>query len=99
MRNTFFRGFAVTVKFVGGCGVGEAEIGPAAERRRLAAHAAGVLSEGNRAEVQAGEEGAVFLLLTARPQREPVFQYVPFVINARNEIEQALADYRNGQLV
>jgi quercetin 2,3-dioxygenase len=39
------------------------------------------------------------LLLAARPLREPVVQYGPFVMNTREEIEQAMADYKNGQLV
>jgi redox-sensitive bicupin YhaK (pirin superfamily) len=78
---------------------GSAEVGPIAERRPLAHHAAGVLSEGDRVEVHAGEEGAAFLILAAKPLREPVVQYGPFVMNTRDQIEQALADYREGQLV
>ena len=38
-------------------------------------------------------------LLAARPLREPIVQYGPFVMNTREEIEQAMADYKNGQLV
>jgi len=37
-------------------------------------------------------------VLAARPLREPVVQYGPFVMNTREEIEQALADYRDGRL-
>ncbi|MDA8416687.1 MAG: quercetin 2,3-dioxygenase, partial [Betaproteobacteria bacterium] len=37
-----------------------------------------------------------FLLLAAKPIREPVVQYGPFVMNTREEIEQTLADYRDG---
>jgi len=48
--------------------------------------------------VEAGTEGAHFLLLAAKPLREPVVQYGPFVMNTREEIEQALADYRDGRL-
>ena len=40
-----------------------------------------------------------FLLLAARPLREPIVQYGPFVMNTREEIEQAMADYKNGKLV
>ena len=40
-----------------------------------------------------------FLLLAARPLREPVVQYGPFVMNTRDEIEQAIHDYQNGELV
>jgi hypothetical protein len=56
------------------------------------------LSDGDGVRVQAGAEGARFLFLAARPLREPVVQYGPFVMNTRVEIEQALADYRNGRL-
>jgi redox-sensitive bicupin YhaK (pirin superfamily) len=48
--------------------------------------------------VQAGATGVRFLLLAAKPLREPVVQYGPFVMNTREEIEQALADYRDGRL-
>jgi len=44
-----------------------------------------------------GLKACNFLLLAARPLREPVVQYGPFVMNTREEIEQALADYRDGR--
>ncbi len=79
---------------------GSLAIGPAAERRNLEAQAAGVLSTGERhVEITAAEGPARFLLLAARPLHEPVVQYGPFVMNSREEIEQALADYRDGRLV
>ncbi len=65
----------------------------------LKAQNAGVLSGGDEVSVQAGAEGASFLLLAARPLGEPVAQYGPFVMNTREEIEQALDDYRSGKLV
>jgi hypothetical protein len=37
--------------------------------------------------------------VAGRPLGEPVVQYGPFVMNTREEIEQAFADYRDGQLV
>jgi redox-sensitive bicupin YhaK (pirin superfamily) len=77
---------------------GSVEVGPAGETKPLARRAAGVLSAGNRVRVRAGDGGARFLLLAARPLREPVVQYGPFVMNTREEIEQALADYRDGRL-
>ena len=40
-----------------------------------------------------------FVLLAARPLGEPVVQYGPFVMNTRDEIEQAIADYQSGRLV
>ncbi|WP_024297677.1 pirin family protein [Methylomicrobium lacus] len=78
---------------------GQAEIGSMAERHPLETHAAGVLSDGDRIEVHAGKEEAAFLVLAARPLNEPIVQYGPFVMNTRDQIEQAIADYRNGQLV
>lgn len=78
---------------------GQADIGSMADRRPLATHSVGVLSDGDRIEIRAGKEGAAFLLLAARPLREPIVQYGPFVMNTREEIEQAIADYKNGQLV
>jgi redox-sensitive bicupin YhaK (pirin superfamily) len=45
-------------------------------------------------EVSADRGAAAFLLLAARPSREPVVQYGPFVMNSREEIEQAILDYQ-----
>ena len=66
--------------------------------RRLETHDAGILSAGDRLEVTAGADGAAFLLLAALPLGEPVVQYGPFVMNTREEIEQAINDYQNGAL-
>ena len=38
------------------------------------------------------------VVLAGRPLHEPIVQYGPFVMNTREEIEQALNDYRRGQL-
>jgi quercetin 2,3-dioxygenase len=75
---------------------GEALVG--AERKQLAHRAAGVLSEGDEVRIEAGSEGARVLLLAGKPLREPVVQYGPFVMNTREEIEQAIADYQAGVL-
>jgi len=77
---------------------GSAKIGTADTAKPLPHRAAGVLSDGDSVRVEAGAEGVRFLLLAARPLREPVVQYGPFVMNTREEIEQALADYRDGRL-
>ena len=77
---------------------GSAEVGTPGAAGPLPHRAAGVLSDGDSVRVQAGAEGARFLLVAAKPVREPVVQYGPFVMNTREEIEQALADYRNGRL-
>jgi quercetin 2,3-dioxygenase len=77
---------------------GEANLGPADRAKPLPHRAAGVLTDGDTVRVQAGKQGTRFLLLAAKPLREPVVQYGPFVMNTREEIEQALADYRDGRL-
>jgi quercetin 2,3-dioxygenase len=77
---------------------GNATVGATSDARALPNRAAGVLSDGDEVRVRAGAEGVSFLLLAARPLREPVVQYGPFVMNTREEIEQAIADYRDGRL-
>jgi redox-sensitive bicupin YhaK (pirin superfamily) len=77
---------------------GSAAVGPQGQERALPHRAAGVLSDGEGLRVVAGPQGVRFLLLAAKPLREPVVQYGPFVMNTREEIEQALADYRDGKL-
>jgi len=76
---------------------GEAKVGE--ERKPLARRSAGVLSSGQElVRIEAGGEGARVLLLAGRPIGEPVVQYGPFVMNTREEIEQAIADYQSGAL-
>lgn len=58
---------------------------------------AGIFSRGEAVRLHAGDEGARMLLLAARPLQEPVVQYGPFVMNSREEIEQALQDYQSGR--
>ncbi|QOC22492.1 pirin family protein [Wenzhouxiangella sp. AB-CW3] len=73
---------------------GEASIGG----RTLPHRSTGVLSDGDRVVFHAGSDGAGALLLAGKPIGEPVAQYGPFVMNTREEIEQAIADYRSGRL-
>ena len=65
----------------------------------LTQHTLAVLGAGDTVEIAAGEAGARFILVAGRPLGEPVVQYGPFVMNSREEIEQAVADYRDGRLV
>jgi len=75
---------------------GEALVG--AERTALPHRSAGLLSDGDGVRIEAGEQGAHLLLLAGIPIGEPVVQYGPFVMNTREEIEQAIADYQSGTL-
>ncbi|WP_122667459.1 pirin family protein [Pseudomonas viridiflava] len=43
-------------------------------------------------------DGARVLLIAGKPLREPIVQYGPFVMNTREEIEQALRDFRDDRL-
>lgn len=38
------------------------------------------------------------VVLAGKPLQEPIVQYGPFVMNTRQEIEQALSDYQRGEL-
>ncbi len=60
-------------------------------------HAAAVFSSSGDISLKTAG-GAKFLLLAARPIGEPVVQYGPFVMNTREEIEQAIRDYQSGRL-
>jgi redox-sensitive bicupin YhaK (pirin superfamily) len=60
--------------------------------------AAGLLSDGSAVRIAARDQGARLLVLAGKPLNEPVVQYGPFVMNTREEIEQAVADYQSGDL-
>jgi len=75
---------------------GEVEVGARGEpihARQLA-----VLS--NRADADgvrlATSDGARLLLVAGRPLDEPIVQWGPFVMNTREEVEQAMRDFRSG---
>ena len=77
---------------------GSVSVGPEGAQKSLPTQGAGVLSQGDEVTLTAGAEGARLILLAARPLREPVVQYGPFVMNTREQIEQAITDYQNGTL-
>ncbi len=59
----------------------------------------GVLGDGgDYVTVTAGQAGARLLMISARPLKEPVARYGPFVMNTRAEILQAFRDYETGRL-
>jgi redox-sensitive bicupin YhaK (pirin superfamily) len=61
-------------------------------------HSAAVFTTEGEVRLTAGAAGARFLLLAGRPIAEPVVQYGPFVMNTREEIDQAIRDYQAGTL-
>lgn len=78
---------------------GDVSIGKDSEQRVLSAQAAGELSAGDTLRVTANSESVRFIVLAGLPLNEPVVQRGPFVMNTREEIEQAVRDYQNGSLV
>lgn len=58
----------------------------------------GVFGQGEQLVLQAGDQETRFILLAAKPLHEPIVQYGPFVMNTREEIEQAIDDYRHDRL-
>ncbi|MFO7592593.1 MAG: pirin family protein [Pseudomonadota bacterium] len=64
---------------------------------RVCAGSLAVLGQGERLTLRATPSDARFLLVAGRPFNEPVARSGPFVMNTRNEIEQAYADYRSGR--
>lgn len=77
---------------------GELELQGREQVASLTAGHLGRLGDGNTISIQAGPEGSRVLLIAGKPLREPIVQYGPFVMNSREEIEQALRDFRSGQL-
>jgi quercetin 2,3-dioxygenase len=77
---------------------GEAALGGPPDRPGLRAGAGrlAVFGEGDRVAAVTDGAPARFLLLAARPLREPIARYGPFVMNTREEIVQAMEDFRSG---
>ena len=69
------------------------------ESERMAILANDALADGVRLAA-AGDPGqlARVLLVAGRPLHEPIEQHGPFVMNTREELQQALADFRSGAL-
>ena len=54
---------------------------------------------GDEIDVQAGERGIRFLLVSGKPIEQPVAWYGPIVMNTRAELEQAVSELRNGTFI
>lgn len=74
---------------------GEPEVGG----QRVTARRMAVLENNPQADgvLLQGNAGDQLLVLTGQPLTEPIVQWGPFVMNSREEIEQAIADYQTGQ--
>jgi redox-sensitive bicupin YhaK (pirin superfamily) len=64
----------------------------------LAPKSLGILSKGETIRARAaGNSDFRFLCIAAKPLNEPIARYGPFVMNTREEIQQAFEDFRNGR--
>lgn len=57
-----------------------------------------LLTTGDHVALETGAERARLMLVAGRPLNEPIARYGPFVMNTRDEIYQAFADFRDGRL-
>ena len=75
----------------------EGEVEMAGQPQKLGTSRLARLSEDGEIQLntQAGARG---LLIAGKPLGEPIVQYGPFVMNSREEIEQALRDFRDDKL-
>jgi hypothetical protein len=58
----------------------------------------GVLARGDVVRVESGNDATRFLVVAGRPLNEPVARGGPFVMNTRDEIQQAFDDYNQGRI-
>lgn len=58
-----------------------------------------VFDDGDHVEVRTADRPVRFLLVSGKPLYEPIARYGPFVMNTREEIQQALSDLREGTFV
>ena len=72
---------------------GSLDVGATIQQGQLAR-----FSQGEQVTLVAGKQGVRLLLLAGTPLAEPIVQHGPFVMNTETEIQQAIADYRDGTL-
>ncbi|MDR2874899.1 MAG: pirin family protein [Methylobacillus sp.] len=77
----------------GAAKIGDTKI--AAQRMAILRNAEG----GDGVIVSATQEETRLILVAGKPLNEPIVQYGPFVMNTRDEIEQAIRDYSSGNFV
>jgi redox-sensitive bicupin YhaK (pirin superfamily) len=58
----------------------------------------GLLGAGAAVQLEAGPEGARLLLLAGEPHHEPIARYGPFVMNTRQQLLEAFADFESGRM-
>ncbi|MEY4378043.1 MAG: hypothetical protein RJB26_2593 [Pseudomonadota bacterium] len=76
---------------------GLVHVGSGTTAQPVAARELAVLGDGTSVRFTAGSSPGSALLVAARPLREPVAKYGPFVMNTPQEIHEAVADFRAGR--
>lgn len=74
----------------------EGEIQLSGFGEQISAGQIAVLSDGNRVQINA-LSAAKYLLIAGKPLNEPIARGGPFVMNTRQEIDQAFEDYQAGR--
>jgi len=73
--------------------------GEALIRERTGNRSLVVFDSGDEVTVQAGDEGIRFLLISGKPIEEPVAWHGPIVMNTQAELQQAVAELRDGSFI
>jgi len=72
----------------------------AIDEQPMSTHSLAILNgDGDAPVFTAGGLGARFLLISGKPIKETIVQYGPFVMNSKQEIEQAMHDYHSNNFV
>jgi hypothetical protein len=69
------------------------------EATRAAARCLAVVQGAHDVRIAAGSKGARLLWVAGSPLHEPIARYGPFVMNTREEIQQALTDLQQGTFI
>ncbi len=76
---------------------GGVAVGVSREAATINAQELAVLGDGGEVRLQGRAPQSRAILVAGRPLREPVARYGPFVMNTREELQQAFADYQSGK--
>lgn len=76
---------------------GSAAVGIGREAATISAQELAVLGDGTEVRLEGRAARSRAIVVAGRPLREPVARYGPFVMNTREEIMQAFADYQSGK--
>jgi len=76
---------------------GTVQVGTGSAAQAVTARELAVLGDGTSVRFATGNSAGSALLVAARPLREPVAKYGPFVMNTPQEIHEAIADFRAGR--